>query len=128
MLGVSCELKERCRSRSGHCSSRAPTSQVRGSIVVSISACHAEDPGSIPGRGVASHNAWRMEKKAKLHTTVKTSDWKSFLIEVRNISVIEVTCCCKDNGCPGCDNSESGNCGSIRAEDFAEKSLLENDI
>ena len=27
--------------------------QVRGSIVVSISACHAEDPGSIPGRGVA---------------------------------------------------------------------------
>ena len=27
--------------------------QVRGSIVVSISACHAEDPGSIPGRGAA---------------------------------------------------------------------------
>ena len=25
--------------------------KVRGSIVVSISACHAEDPGSIPGRG-----------------------------------------------------------------------------
>jgi hypothetical protein len=25
---------------------------IRGSIVVSISACHAEDPGSIPGRGV----------------------------------------------------------------------------
>ena len=25
---------------------------VRGSIVVSISACHADDPGSIPGRGV----------------------------------------------------------------------------
>ena len=25
--------------------------QIRGSIVVSISACHAEDPGSIPGRG-----------------------------------------------------------------------------
>ena len=28
------------------------TDQIRGSIVVSISACHAEDPGSIPGRGV----------------------------------------------------------------------------
>ena len=28
------------------------TKQVLGSIVVSISACHAEDPGSIPGRGV----------------------------------------------------------------------------
>ena len=25
--------------------------KIRGSIVVSISACHAEDPGSIPGRG-----------------------------------------------------------------------------
>ena len=29
-----------------------PEKQIRGSIVVSISACHAEDPGSIPGRGV----------------------------------------------------------------------------
>ena len=28
--------------------------QIRGSIVVSISACHAEDLGSIPGRGVGS--------------------------------------------------------------------------
>ena len=27
---------------------------VCGSIVVSISTCHAEDPGSIPGRGVGS--------------------------------------------------------------------------
>ena len=27
----------------------------RGSIVVSISACHAEDPCSIPGRGVLFH-------------------------------------------------------------------------
>ena len=27
------------------------TNMIRGSIVVSISACHAEDPGSIPGRG-----------------------------------------------------------------------------
>ena len=29
-----------------------PQVQIRGSIVVSISACHAEDPGSIPGRGI----------------------------------------------------------------------------
>ena len=28
-----------------------PPARIRGSIVVSISACHAEDPGSIPGRG-----------------------------------------------------------------------------
>ena len=32
---------------------RARSVRVRGSVVVSISACHAEDPGSIPGRGVA---------------------------------------------------------------------------
>ena len=30
---------------------RLSTCAVLGSIVVSISACHAEDPGSIPGRG-----------------------------------------------------------------------------
>jgi hypothetical protein len=30
---------------------RWPRTQIRDSIVVSISACHAEDPGSIPGRG-----------------------------------------------------------------------------
>ena len=33
-----------------HCRFQKPFS-IRGSIVVSISACHAEDPGSIPGRG-----------------------------------------------------------------------------
>ena len=32
---------------------------VRGSIVVSIPACHAGDPGSIPGRG-AGLSHWRM--------------------------------------------------------------------
>ena len=34
-----------------------PLSRFRGSIVVSISACHAEDPGSIPGRGAFYVNA-----------------------------------------------------------------------
>ena len=28
--------------------------ELRGSTVVSISACHTEDPGSIPGRGESS--------------------------------------------------------------------------
>ena len=33
--------------------------QIRGSIVVSISACHADDPGSIPGRGDSyAFNTW----------------------------------------------------------------------
>ena len=31
--------------------------EIRGSIVLSISACHADDPGSIPGRGVFEVNA-----------------------------------------------------------------------
>ena len=35
------------------------TDQIRGSIVVSIFACHAEDPGSLPGRGVhVSCSVW----------------------------------------------------------------------
>ena len=34
---------------------RAVVTHLRGSIVVSISACHAEDPGSIPGRGGMWH-------------------------------------------------------------------------
>ena len=38
------------------------TYQIRCSIVVSISACHAEDPGSIPGGAVMCHIAG-----AKLH-------------------------------------------------------------
>ena len=33
-------------------SAASQANQVRGSIVASISACHADDPGSIPGRGV----------------------------------------------------------------------------
>ena len=32
----------------------SPRHQIHGSIVVSISACHAEDPGSIPGRASSS--------------------------------------------------------------------------
>ena len=31
------------------------TNQILGSIVVSISACHAEDPGSIPSRGAYAY-------------------------------------------------------------------------
>ena len=33
----------------------SPSQQIRGSIVVSISACHAEDPGSIPGPTLVLH-------------------------------------------------------------------------
>ena len=39
---------------------RARSMRVRGSVVVSISACHAEDPGSIPGRGISTHIVWRI--------------------------------------------------------------------
>ena len=46
--------------------SRSINIQIRGSIVVSISACHADDPGSIPGSGV--FRMWRegeVENKRK---------------------------------------------------------------
>ena len=55
----------RCRSVRRWCSipadaaqehAVAPKVRIRCSIVVSISACHAEDPGSIPGGGVFSEN------------------------------------------------------------------------
>ena len=36
--------------RNAHHKYKVPN--IRDSIVVSISACHAEDPGSIPGRGI----------------------------------------------------------------------------
>ena len=42
---------------------------IRDSIVVSISACHAEDPGSIPGRGffsaVEAHTAEKEKEQDK---------------------------------------------------------------
>ena len=46
-------------------------SQFRDSIVVSISACHADDPGSIPGRGVlfVFARAWCRRRVTKAHTT-----------------------------------------------------------
>ena len=42
----------RVRFPADACIARAAILKVRGSVVVSISACHAEDPGSIPGGGV----------------------------------------------------------------------------
>ena len=52
----------------------APGIWIRDSIVVSISACHADDPGSIPGRGVFVSITY-MEKKEEfchlsMHWTV----------------------------------------------------------
>ena len=41
-------------------------SVLRDSIVVSISACHADDPGSIPGRGVFCFLACQNFKKSEL--------------------------------------------------------------
>ena len=44
---------------------------LRGSIVVSISACHAEDPGSIPGRGVPTPEGTTMEDTGRPETFSK---------------------------------------------------------
>ena len=52
-----------------------PVIQFRGSIVVSISACHAEDPGSIPGRGV--FRFWRAATPAlDAHTCLRAARWR----------------------------------------------------
>ena len=52
-------------------------SRIRDSIVVSISACHAEDPGSIPGRGIyfffVRHRiqAWRLSTNSANFTRAR---------------------------------------------------------
>ena len=50
--------------------------QVRGSIVVSISACHAEDPGSIPGRGAFS---CRSDRAMFVSMFLPAGPWRSGL-------------------------------------------------
>ena len=44
-------------------------SDFRDSIVVSISACHADDPGSIPGRGAF---LWSFEVEVRLWSKIAT--------------------------------------------------------
>ena len=44
---------------------------LRGSKMVSISACHAEDPGSIPGRGVPTPEGTTMEDTGRPETFSK---------------------------------------------------------
>ena len=50
--------------------------QVRGSIVVSISARHAEDPGSIPGRGVLRCGAVARCCLIMFHVVCAVSIWR----------------------------------------------------
>ena len=51
---------------------RAVQSALRVSIVVSISACHADDPGSIPGRGMSTRICSVAQLLALwMHTLVK---------------------------------------------------------
>ena len=45
-------------SRRGEVRVNPVSHHIRGSIVVSISACHAEDPGSIPGGGIFFRVSW----------------------------------------------------------------------
>ena len=54
--------------RNAHHKYKVPN--IRDSIVVSISACHAEDPGSIPDRGICFFfspdvRAWPLTRQAK---------------------------------------------------------------
>ncbi len=52
----------------------------RDSIVVSISACHADDPGSIPGRGVIINFCFMAEKcKFDVGMTSRVGDGNAWL-------------------------------------------------
>ena len=46
-------LGSACYQEAEHETKEMTHIKIRDSIVVSISACHAEDPGSIPGRGAS---------------------------------------------------------------------------
>ena len=52
----------------------------RDSIVVSISACHADDPGSIPGRGVIGKRKILCLNTVKSWRKVRVAVWSSGMI------------------------------------------------
>ena len=78
--------------------------QFRCSIVVSISACHAEDPGSIPGRGVwrlvdppcgypfrpgttsVAHQLWSNQRPSRNAAPHRSSAWTSLVSKVSKVS------------------------------------------
>ena len=82
--------------------------EFRGSIVVIISAGHAEDPGSIPGRGVwrlagqgshcghpfrqgatsVAHQLWSSQKPSRNAAPQRSSAWISLVSEVSKVSHI----------------------------------------
>ena len=52
---------------------------LRDSIVVSVSACHADDPGSIPGRGVL-FSLWRWRKERPV--SFRISNFGMLLVDI----------------------------------------------
>ena len=52
-----------------------PGTQIRGSIAVSISACHAEDPGSIPGRGESSELCCGVRAHTLAYWCLRPAHW-----------------------------------------------------
>ena len=54
----------------------------RDSIVVSISACHAEDPGSIPGRGICAFHIGGSQARRLLRRT------QQCVLRVGNVHII----------------------------------------
>ena len=58
-----------CKGGRGDSTNR--TDQIRGSIAVIISARHAEDQGSIPGRGVSLHICKKAARKSPFHWGLK---------------------------------------------------------
>ena len=68
--------------------------KIRDSIVVSISACHAEDPGSIPGRGISYSWARAMQQFEKANYFQRST--KSILtrhtVRIRFLSLLLFDC------------------------------------
>ena len=87
-----------------HCHCSSNDAEFRGSIVVSISACHAEDPGSIPGRGVwrlvdppcgypfrpgttsVAHQLWSSQRPSRNAAPHRSSAWTSLVSKVSKVS------------------------------------------
>ena len=63
------------------------TANIRGSIVVSIPACHAGDPGSIPGSGVSIFFSFffllkESYDKTRLNTKCVMTWWYSVVVSI----------------------------------------------
>ena len=75
---------------------RTGVGTVRVSIVVSISACHADDPGSIPGRGIRCAGWVTGVSAPEVRQNVKHTRWEK-CGSVRHLRIV-AWCCMRKGG------------------------------